>query len=50
MVEKIGMGASDPAGNRLERDRLRARFDQQIAGCRQRHAAACFGGQASLRY
>jgi hypothetical protein len=46
MVQQVGMGAVDPRCHRLQRHRLRARLDQQVARSRKRGGTAFLGREA----
>jgi len=46
MVQKIGMGATDFSGDRLQRDGLRPVGEEQVPCRIDRGRAALFGGQS----
>jgi hypothetical protein len=50
MVEEIGVGPADLGRDRLERDRLRSLFEQQLPGGRESDGAAFFRAKAGSSY
>ena len=50
MMQQIGVGAADPRGDRLQRHRLRALGQKQVAGRLERGASARFLAQSPALY
>ena len=49
MMQEIGVGAADPRAHGLQRHRLRADLDQQLAGRLHRGGARFFGAEATAK-